>query len=63
MKADDCVRLLERVDAVREGTEGVVLGFCRSPAGEAVAVVFGATGVLVPPESLEPVEAPAPTAA
>lgn len=60
MKADDRVRLLERVDGVPQGTEGVVLGFCSSPEGEVVAVVFGGTGVVVPPERLELLEVKAP---
>jgi hypothetical protein len=56
MKADDRVRLLEPQPDLPAGAVGVVLGFCRTPEGEGVAVRFGGDGRVVAPEDLELVE-------
>jgi hypothetical protein len=57
VKADDQVRLVEPQPDLPVGAVGVVLGFCRTPKGEGVAVRFGADGPVaarvVPADGLE----------
>lgn len=58
MSPGDRVRLLEPFDDVGPGAEGIVLGFYRRPEGDAVAVSFRKTMLVVPAVALELLEPP-----